>query len=68
LSLFEPFDSDDRRGLVNIPFNRYSNLYDAAGKLPTHGSQNFHKPNALKAVAFLSTAESPQLHVDTHTV
>ena len=32
----------------------------------THGSQHFHKQNALKAVAFLSTAESPQLRVDTH--
>ena len=64
--MFEPFDSADRRGLVNIPFNRYSKLYSAAGKLTTHGSQHFHKQNALKAVAFLSTAESPQLRVDTH--
>ena len=62
----EPFDSADRRGLVNIPFNRYSKLYGAAGKLTTHGSQHFHKQNALKAVAFLSTADSPQLRVDTH--
>ncbi len=43
----------NRRGLVNIPFNRYSKLYDAAGKLTTHGSQHFHKQNGLKAVAFL---------------
>jgi hypothetical protein len=33
-------------------------------KLTTHGSQHFHKQNALKAVAFLSTAESPQLRVE----
>ncbi len=52
--------------MVNIPFNRYSKLYGAAGKLTTHGSQHFHKQNALKTVAFLSTAESPQLRVDTH--
>ena len=65
-AMFEPFDSADRRGLVNIPFNRYSKLYGAAGKLTTHGSQHFHIQNALKAVAFLSTAESPQLRVDTH--
>jgi hypothetical protein len=57
-AMFEPFDSADRRGLVNIPFNRYSKLYGAAGKLTTHGSQHFHKQNALEAVAFLSTAES----------
>jgi hypothetical protein len=62
--MFEPFDLADRRGLVNIPFNRYSKLYGAAGKLTTHGSQHFHKQNALKAVAFLSTAESPQIRVD----
>jgi hypothetical protein len=43
-----------------------SKLYGAAGKLTTHGSQHFHIQNALKAVAFLSTAESPQLRVDTH--
>jgi hypothetical protein len=49
-----------------MPFNRYSKFYGAAGKLTTYGSQNFHKQNALKAVAFLSTAESPQLRVDTH--
>ncbi len=54
-----------QKGLVNIPFNQYSKL-DAAGKLTTHGSQHFHKQNALKAVAFLSTAVSPQLCVDTH--
>jgi hypothetical protein len=30
----------------------YSKLYGAAGKLTTHGSQNFHKQNGLKAVAF----------------
>jgi hypothetical protein len=42
----------NRRGLVKIPFNRYSKLYGAAGKLTTHGSQHFHKQNALKAVAF----------------
>ncbi len=60
------FDSADRRGLVNIPFKRYSKLYGAAGKLTTHGSQHFHKQNALKAVAFLSTAENRQLRVDTH--
>jgi hypothetical protein len=64
--MFEPFDSADRRGLVNIPFNRYSKLYGAAGKLTTHSSQHFHKQNALKAVAFLSTAESPKLRFDTH--
>jgi hypothetical protein len=64
-AMFEPFDSADRRGLVNIPLNRYSKLYSAAGKLKTHGSQHFHKQNALKAVAFLSTSESPQLRVDT---
>ncbi len=29
-------------------------------------NEEFHKQNALKAVAFLSTAESPQLRVDTH--
>jgi hypothetical protein len=52
--------------LANILFNRYSKHYGAAGKLKTHGSQHFHKQNALKAVAFLSTAESPQLRVDTH--
>jgi hypothetical protein len=51
---------------VNIPFNRYSKLYGAAGKLTTHGSQHFHKQDTLKAVAFLSTAESPQLRVDMH--
>ncbi len=59
----------NRRGLVNIPFNRYSKLYGVAGKLTTHGSQHFHKPNdalKLKAVAFLSTDESPQVPVDTH--
>ncbi len=56
----------NRRGLANIPFNRYSKLYSAAGKLTTHGSQHFYKQNALKAVAFPSTAESPQLRVDTH--
>jgi hypothetical protein len=39
-AMFEPFDSADRRGLVNIPFNRYSKLYGAAGKLTTHGSQH----------------------------
>ncbi len=38
-AMFEPFDSADRSGLVNIPFNRYSKLYGAAGKLTTHGSQ-----------------------------
>jgi hypothetical protein len=27
-------------------------IYGAAGKLTTHGSQHFHKQNALKAVAF----------------
>jgi len=52
-AMFEPFDSADRRGLVNIPFNRYSKLYGAAGKLTTHGSQHFHKLNALKAFAFI---------------
>ncbi len=51
--MFEPFDSADSRGLVNIPFNRYSKLYGAAGKLTTHGSQHFHKQNALNAVAFI---------------
>jgi hypothetical protein len=65
-AMFEPFDSADSRGLVNIPFNRYSKLYAAAGKLTTHSSQHFHKQNVLKAAAFLSTAESPQLRVDTH--
>ena len=64
--MFEPFDSADRRGLVNIPFNRYSKLYGAAGKQTTYGSQHFYKQNALKVVAFLSTSESPQLRVDMH--
>ncbi len=53
-------------GWRNIPFNRYSKLYGAAEKLTTHGSQHFHKQNALKGVEILSTAESPQLRVDTH--
>ncbi len=56
--MFEPFDSADRRGLAK--------LYGAAGKLTAHGSQHFHKQNALKAFLFLSTAESPQLRIDTH--
>ncbi len=56
-AMFEPFDSADRRGLVNIPFNRYSKLYGAAGKLTTHGSQHLLKQNALKAVAFLNRIE-----------
>jgi hypothetical protein len=65
-AMFEPFDSADRRGLVNIPFNRYSKLYSAAGKLTAASTASQHKQNALKAVAFLSTAESPQLRVDTN--
>jgi hypothetical protein len=52
-AMFEPIDSAGRRGLVNIPFNRYSKLYGAAGKLTTHSSQHFHKQNSLKAVAFI---------------
>jgi hypothetical protein len=57
-AMFKPFDSADRRGLAK--------LYGDAGKLTTHGSQHFHNQNALKAVAFLSTAGSPKFRVDTH--
>jgi hypothetical protein len=53
-AMFEPFNSADRRGLVNIPFNRYSKLYGAARKLTTHGSQKTQITAFFFCLLFLS--------------